>query len=299
MPGYGKVIRVSGRKGESAVSGRSGGKNWSASVLRRRGWTNELMKQLLPKPRILMSNGRPVRIWNQEEVRRAEKDRSFSQARRDPELRGAALRAAAPDVRHASRLLAAAWEEAGKDLSSAPWLLAGHYHAAILARLASVPRSRTFDQNQSVGQMREFLSLEENCTGKRMLEVLKNFLRAAPWMGECSDHAQARAALERYPQVLHSASEQVLAEFISAQPEADAEAMLRAEGFPVSQLLQEGLAAVWSVWYVPAPAGPGGPGDAAGGGGGLQPDHRGGGGFPHLGHPHRRHRRKAGFEALL
>ena len=232
------------------MSGRSGGKNWSASVLRRRGWTNELMKQLLPKPRILMSNGRPVRIWNQEEVRRAEKDRSFSQARRDPELRGAALRAAAPDVRHASRLLAAAWEEAGKDLSSAPWLLAGHYHAAILARLASVPRSRTFDQNQSVGQMREFLSLEENCTGKRMLEVLKNFLRAAPWMGECSDHAQARAALERYPQVLHSASEQVLAEFISAQPEADAEAMLRAEGFPVSQLLQEGLAAVWSVWYV-------------------------------------------------
>ena len=233
------------------MSGRSGGKNWSASVLRRRGWTNELMKQLLPKPRILMSNGRPVRIWNQEEVRRAEKDRSFSQARRDPELRGAALRAAAPGVRHASRLLAAAWEEAGKDLSSAPWLLAGHYHAAILARLASVPRSRTFDQNQSVGQMREFLSLEENCTGKRMLEVLKNFLRAAPWMGECSDHAQARAALERYPQVLHSASEQVLAEFISAQPEADAEAMLRAEGFPVSQLLQEGLAAVWSVWYVP------------------------------------------------
>ena len=233
------------------MSGRSGGKNWSASVLRRRGWTNELMKQLLPKPRILMSNGRPVRIWNQEEVRRAEKDRSFSQARRDPELRGAALRAAAPGVRHASRLLAAAWEEAGKDLSSAPWLLAGHYHAAILARLASVPRSRTFDQNQSVGQMREFLSLEENCTGKRMLEVLKNFLRAAPWMGECSDHAQARAALERYPQVLHSASEQVLAEFISAQPEAAAEAMLRAEGFPVAQLLQEGLAAVWSVWYVP------------------------------------------------
>ena len=102
------------------MSGRTGGKSWSATVLRKRGWTNELMKQLLPKPRILMSNGRTVRMWSQEEVRRAEKDVSFAQARRDPELRGAALRAAAPGVRHASRLLAMAWEEAEKD-GSAPW----------------------------------------------------------------------------------------------------------------------------------------------------------------------------------
>ena len=64
------------------MSGRAGGKNWSASVLKRRGWTNELMKQLLPKPRILMSNGRPIRMWSQEEVRRAEKDASFARARR-------------------------------------------------------------------------------------------------------------------------------------------------------------------------------------------------------------------------
>ena len=232
------------------MSGRTGGKSWSATVLRKRGWTNELMKQLLPKPRILMSNGRTVRMWSQEEVRRAEKDVSFAQARRDPELRGAALRAAAPGVRHASRLLAMAWEEAEKD-GSAPWLLAGYYHAAILARLASVPRSRTFGQGQAIGQMREFLSLEENCTGKHLAAVLKNFLRAVPWMGECSSHAQARAALERYPQVLRGASAQVLAEFSAAQPEADPEAILKTEGFPTAQLFQEGLGAVWSVWYVP------------------------------------------------
>ena len=93
-----------GTKGGSAMSGRAGGKSWSASVLRRRGWTNELMKQLLPKPRILMSNGRPIRMWSQEEVRRAEQDSSFAQAKKDPELRGAALRAAAPGVRHARGL---------------------------------------------------------------------------------------------------------------------------------------------------------------------------------------------------
>ena len=230
------------------MSGRAGGKNWSASVLKRRGWTNELMKQLLPKPRILMSNGRPIRMWSQEEVRRAEKDASFARARRDPELRGAVLRAAAPGVRHASRLLAQSWEEAEKD-GSAPWTLAGHYHAAILDRLASVPRSRTFDQSRAIGQLREFLSLEGG--GKDLTASLRNFLRAVPWMGECSDHAQARAALERYPQVLRGASAQVLAEFAAAQPEADAEAMLRAEGFPAAQLFQEGLGAVWSVWYVP------------------------------------------------
>ena len=232
------------------MSGRAGGKNWSASVLRRRGWTNELMKQLLPKPRILMSNGRPIRIWSQEDVRRAERDESFTRGREDPELRGAALRAAAPGVRHARFLLTQAWEEAEKD-DSAPWLLAGHYHAAILARLDSVPRSRAFDRNQSIGRMREFLALEQSCAGKLLTAVLKNFLRAAPWLGECSDHPQAREVLERYPQVLFGASAQVLAEFSAAQPEADAEAMLRSEGFPSSQLFKEGLAAVWSVWYVP------------------------------------------------
>ncbi len=235
-------------KGGSAVSGRAGGKNWSVSVLKRRGWTNELMKQLLPKPRILVSNGRHIRMWSQEEVRRAEKDVSFAQARKDPELRGAALRAAAPGVRHAKYLLAQAWEEAEKD-AAAPWVLAGHYHAAILARLASVPRSRTFDQSQAIGQLREFLSLEGG--GKDLTAALRNFLRAVPWMGECSDHAQARAVLERYPQVLRGASAQALAEFAAAQPEADVEAMLRTEGFPALQLFQEGLGAVWSVWYVP------------------------------------------------
>ena len=33
------------------MSGRSGGKQWSASMLRKRGWTRELMWELLPKPR--------------------------------------------------------------------------------------------------------------------------------------------------------------------------------------------------------------------------------------------------------
>ncbi len=232
------------------MSGRAGGKSWSATVLRKRGWTNDQMKQLLPKPRILMSNGRPVRMWSQEEVRRAERDRSFTQARENPELRGAALRAAAPGARHAGRLLAQSWEEAERE-DSAPWLLAGHYHAAILARLGSLPRSWAFGQSQSIGQLREFLSLERGRPCADVTAALRSFLRAVPWLGECADHAEARAALERYPQVLRALSAQALEAFSAAQPEADPEAMLRAPGFPALQLFQEGLAAVWSVWYVP------------------------------------------------
>ena len=93
------------RRGGSAVSGRAGGKYWSAAVLRRRGWTNDMMKQLLPKPRFLASNGRSVRMWSQDDVRQAERDGAFFQGRKDPELRGAALRAASPGVKHAARLL--------------------------------------------------------------------------------------------------------------------------------------------------------------------------------------------------
>ncbi|MCI9566890.1 MAG: helicase [Lawsonibacter sp.] len=232
------------------MSKRTGGKYWSASVLKRRGWSNELMKQLLPKPRFLVSNGHPVRMWLQEEVRAAEDSAAFSQGRADPGLRGAALRAASPGIGHAGRLLAQAWEEA-EGGSSLPWLLARHYHSAILSRLASVPRSRAFSPPQALAQMKEFLALEHSCSGKQLTAVLKNFLRAAAWLGEQSDSPQAREVLARYPQVLHGACGQAAAEFTAAQPEADLEAMVKAPGFPDGQLLAEGLATVWSVWYVP------------------------------------------------
>ena len=56
---------------------------------------------------------------------------------------------------------------------------------------------------------------------------------------------------DRYPRVLLNTAKQLLAEFADAQPEADLNAFLRAEGFPTRQLLAEGLGTVWSVWYVP------------------------------------------------
>ncbi|MEH2937207.1 helicase-related protein [Lawsonibacter sp. JLR.KK007] len=232
------------------MSKRGGGAYWPASVLKGRGWTNELMKQLLPKPRFVMSNGHPVRMWSKEDVSRAESSLPFSNGRIDPKAARGGQKGSAPGVKHARSLLSQAWEEAERD-GSAPWRMAGYCHAALMARLTVIPRSRAFGPSQAKGQMKEFLALEQSCTGKQLTAVLKNFLLSLPWLGEQSDSALARRVLERYPQVLAGASRQALEEFAAAQPEADLDRMLSLEGFPAAQLLQEGLAAVWSVWYVP------------------------------------------------
>ena len=197
-----------------------------------------------------MRDGHPVRMWSQEEVRRAESGAPFDRERAQLSPAGPGPRTAAPGVRHASALLARAWEEAEGD-GSLPRLLAGYYHRALLERLAALPRSRAFHPSQAMAQMREFLALEHGCADRQLTAVLKNFLRSAPWLGECSDHPLAEQVLERYPRVLEGAAGQVLEEFAAAQPEADPEGMLRAKGFPAAQLLKEGLGVVWSVWYVP------------------------------------------------
>jgi len=59
------------------VSKRSGGKYWSASVLKKRGWTNELIRELLPKPRMFPSHSGSVRVWSREAVREAEQEARF------------------------------------------------------------------------------------------------------------------------------------------------------------------------------------------------------------------------------
>ena len=99
--------------------------------------------------------------------------------------------------------------------------------------------------------MDEFLSLEEQYNGKRLQDILRNFTKAWAWLGDYPDHPRVVRVEDRYPRVLLNTAKQLLAEFADAQPEADLNAFLRAEGFPTRQLLAEGLGTVWSVWYVP------------------------------------------------
>ena len=222
------------------------GKYWSASVLKRRGWTKDRIRKLLPEPLAIPFDGHTAHVWERETVRAAERTPGFAELRKAQK----AARTPAPGARHAAALLEEAWSGAESDGSN-PRLLAGHYHSALLARLPSIALGRYQSAPQAQAWLNEFLSLEQHCEEKRLQGVLRNFLRACGWLGACADHALSRRVLERYPCVLTAAAEQVLAGFAAAQPEADCGAMLQMKDFPASHLFREGLGAVWSVWYVP------------------------------------------------
>lgn len=234
------------------MSGRSRGKYWSASLLKRRGWTRELIQELLPKPRYLPSeDGGPTRVWDKETVRQAERTPRFSQRGADPAQAGdPAVKVPAPGIKRACAALAQAWDAAETDACET-WRLAGYYHSAILAQLPAAAKVRGLRASQAAAWLSEFLALEQRCDSRRLPEILKNFLRAGAWLGESHGHTLAGQVLARYPQVLFHAARQAAADFTAAQPEADLEALLQAENFPAAQLLREGLGAVWSVWYVP------------------------------------------------
>ena len=221
-----------------------GEKKWPAAQLRRRGWTDALIKELLPAPLYVREGRWAARAWLKADVLAAERDPRFLSRR------GEAPRAVQPGVRHAARLLQEAWEGAERD-GSAPWVLAGHYHGALMDRLVSIARGPELPAAQATAWLSEFLALERRSDSTRLLGVLKNFLRAGAFLGSCADHARSREVLERYPYVLRSFSEQVIADFSAVQPEAKVPDMLSMEGFPRTQLFKEGLGAVWSVWYVP------------------------------------------------
>ena len=52
-------------------------KNWTAGTLKSRGWTEELLSSLLPPAQRRYFNGRRVRTWRAEDVRRAESTEEF------------------------------------------------------------------------------------------------------------------------------------------------------------------------------------------------------------------------------
>ncbi len=233
------------------MSGRSRGKYWSASMLKRRGWTQYLIRELLPKPRCIPRDGYCVRVWDKEDVRHGERDPRFIHCAQEESASERLPPPPAPGAKRARAILAQAWEGAEKD-SSAPWLLAGHCHAALLERLsAGGTGGRGVRSSQAAAWTGEFLALERRCDPKRLPEILKNFLRAGAWLGDHPNHQLTLELRDRYPWALIGAARQALSDFAAAQPEADVDALLAARGFPAGQLLREGLGSVWSVWYVP------------------------------------------------
>ena len=233
------------------VSGRERGKYLTASALKGRGWSKQLIQELLPRPHYTHANGRSFPIWRKQDVLQGEDTPQFRTQRRVPQRpEQPEQRRPTPEGRRARELLEQAWR-AGTEDDSPAGVLAGHYHRAILARLPGQGKGRALRSGQAQAWMREFLALEGRGEGAGVPPVLRNFLRAGGWLGRFEEHPLARQVVQRYPQVLRAAAERVLRDFAAAQPEADLAALVGAEGFPEGQLLAEGLGPVWSVWYVP------------------------------------------------
>ena len=233
------------------MSGRKRSKHLSLSLLKRRGWTVELIDELLPKPRYVPVDGTTMRVWAKKDVLAAEQTPQFSGGRTEGRQPPPRLSACANSARDA---LLQAWkrEKTGKKSRSRAWLLAGHYHTAITGRIISAGKKNSdLSMSQAVPRIREFLALEHRCNSARMPEILKNFIRAAPWLGEDLTQPLSVQVCERYPLVLLAAAQQVISDFTAAQPESDLDGLLTAKGFPSKLLLAEGLGGVWSVWYVP------------------------------------------------
>ena len=230
------------------MSKRKHGKRLSLSKLKRRGWTAKLVEELLPKPRYVPVEGRAIRVWEKKDILAAELTPQFAAGRVEGQEPPPKLSTRAGSARDA---LNQAWKREEKS-SSQDWLLAGYYHTAITCRInKGGKKGPALSASQAMPRIREFLALEHRCDSARIPEILKNFIRAAFWLGQDLTQPLCVQVCERYPLVLLAIARQVISDFTAAQPESDLDGLLTAKGFPTKLLLAEGLGSVWSVWYVP------------------------------------------------
>ena len=232
------------------MANRRAGKLWTPGLLKSRGWTKELMAQLLPRPQYRRFNGRSVPHWHRDDVRAAEATAAFQAKSRGALPRGADLQAAAAAAQAAAALLGRAWQDAPRE-ETWPWVLAGYYHQAIVSHLPAAARGRGLRSNQISGFLNQFLSLGTRCDEAQLPGVLTHFVKAGVWLGDHPDAPLAGLVKAQYPGVLRAAAEQVIVSFTAAQPEADLPALLQMKDFPVSQLLSRTLGYLYSVCYVP------------------------------------------------
>lgn len=231
---------------------RPSGKLWSPGLLKSRGWTNELIQTLLPKPHYRRYNGRSVPHWRREDVQAAEASETFQKKSKGTVPKGAAaLQAAQTWAAAAADLLETAWQAALKEGNDRAWVLAGYYHKVILDHLPAAARNRRLLASQVSGYLKQFFSLAARCDGTQLPGDLTHFLQAAPWLGENLEAPLTVRVKREYAAVLHGAAQQAIEQFTAAQPEADLDALLGMKNFPVNQLLSRSIGYLYSVCYVP------------------------------------------------
>ena len=226
-------------------------KSWSAGTLKSRGWTEALMASLLPPAQRRYLNGRRVRFWRTEDVRRAELTEEFrlERAAGAPASSGEDV-PVGEALRAASAMLTHAWE-AEIHSESPEEQLADRYHRAILRAIPSVGWAARLKVGQSMSYIDHFLHLEVGAGTEPLQAALRRFVTAAPWIGRNAEAPLARKLAEHFTPTLRAIAVRELTAFAAAQPEANIEGFLSPGGFPADKLLQHPLSYLYSVYYIP------------------------------------------------
>lgn len=229
---------------------RTQGNLWSPSLLKSRGWTRELMAQLLPRPRYRRINGRSVPLWHRDDVKAAEAKPLFQQRARKPAQAHKADPSANAAATQTVALLEKAWEARPRE-DSLSQVLAGHYHQVIRSHIPGAASGRALRSSQISGYLTQFSALAHGCDSDQLPGILTHFVQAAPWLGENPTAPLAVQILSAYPAILLGAAQEAIRAFSAAQPEADLSALLSMDPFPVNRLLSRTLGYLYSVCYVP------------------------------------------------
>ena len=237
------------------MSGGRSGKNWTAGTLKSRGWTEPLVKELLPKPVYRHFNGRSVRTWNKETVLEAEKTERFTaaaeavkkQRTEDQEREKAEYDAL---LEASLSLLEEAWQ-LPEDAETEAALLAGHYHRGILSMMKGGAQ-RSLREGKAQSYVGHLLALRQHAGDGDASPAteMKRFASAGYWIGSLQGEQRSRLK-EGYTAALLAAAERAIGDFTAAQPESDVHALLTMEDFPAQELLNHPLSYLYSVSYVP------------------------------------------------
>ncbi|MBQ3286423.1 MAG: hypothetical protein IJH45_00565 [Firmicutes bacterium] len=260
-------------------------KFWPAGQLRERGWTDQLMEELLPKPFYRNFGRRRCRCWAKSEVLKAEQTREYQTGRQkrderksqsDPGDVQSALALAVEALNEAWQQEAAALndqpraegpavnvsasEDAALEKASVPapvispeWVekLASHYHQAVCSHMLTVSWADRIKAGQSVSYVQHFLALSRDRAGASVSSTLKHFVTAAPWMGRNLHTSLMDKLRANYRPVLKEIARRALSAFAVSQPEADIAGLLAMTEFPYRELLSHPLNYIYSVFYVP------------------------------------------------
>jgi len=222
---------------------------WPAATLKNRGWTEELLRSLLPPPQYRSSGGRRVRMWRKKDVLSAEQSAPFRAMIAARQAQAIAAKADTEALLTAAAdFLRSAWTSSSEEPAA---LLAAHYHAAIQSQIPSVSWAQRIPDGQCASYIERFLSLKNCRPGDELYGDLRHFVTAALWMGRSSAAPLMQRLFSEYHTVLSAIAAQALTQFRAAQPEADPQALLTMERFPVQELLSHPLSYIYSVHYIP------------------------------------------------